>query len=131
MILKNKQVFIGHHKKIRFVAFNGGHIDKDETVSEAMLREMSAEWGLQYELEKIGKVKLLTITLIKHPIIKCQRHFDIWYFVSVSKEKFKPDQQKLASEFYTTAWKNIDEAKQIIIDHNTLLAIESIERLFN
>lgn len=126
-----KEIFIGHHKKSDLWLFNGGHINKGELASEAVIREMGEEWGLQIDLIKIGKPKLITITSIKHPIIKCQKHYDIWYFVPISKINFRPDQKKLATEFYTTQWINVDEARQIVIDQNTLLAIKEIKKLFN
>lgn len=129
--LANKRVFIGHHKKSDLWLFNGGHIDPGETTSTAMLREMNEEWGLQFNLEKIAPAKLLSITSVINPSIKCQKHYDIWYFVPVSMKNFLPDQEKLASEFYTTAWKTIAEAKRLVSDQNTLLAIKNIEKLKN
>src|SRR5258708_633265 len=41
----DKTVFIGHHKKSDLWLFNGGHIDKGETPTDALLREISEEWG--------------------------------------------------------------------------------------
>lgn len=126
-----EKVFIGHHKKSGLWLFNGGHIDKGETPEEALEREMGEEWGVQIKLENIGKPKLLTITPINHPTIKCNRHYDIWFFVPLSEINFKPDQALLETEFYTTGWKTLGEARNLITDPNTLKAISEFERLFN
>ena len=126
-----KKVFIGHHKKSSLWLFNGGHIDKGETPEESLESEMGEEWGCKIDLKSIGKSKLLTITPINHPTIKCNRHFDIWYFVPLLEADFSPDQALLDTEFYTTGWKNIEEAKRIITDTNTLQAISEFETLFN
>ena len=127
-----KKVFIGHHKKSGLWLFNGGHIDKGETPEEALEREIGEEWGVKIKLEVIGEPKLLTITPINNPTKqKCTKHFDIWFFVPLSEAEFKPDQSLLETEFHTTGWKSIDEAKELITDANTLLAIDEFEKLFN
>lgn len=126
-----KKVFIGHHKKSDLWLFNGGHIDKGEIPEETLEREMSEEWGVKIDLQSIGNPKLLTITPINHPTIKCKRHFDIWYFVPLLETDFEPNQELLNTEFYTTGWKNTEEAKRIITDINTLHAISKIEGLFD
>jgi 8-oxo-dGTP pyrophosphatase MutT (NUDIX family) len=129
--LVNKEVFIGHHKKSGLWLFNGGHIDQGETPEEALIREMGEEWGVEIDFQNIGEPKLLTITPIKQLTIKCTRHYDIWYFVPVSKSSFSPDKEKLDTEFYTTGWKTVKEAKNLISDPNTLKAISELEILFN
>lgn len=126
-----KQIFIGHHKKSGLWLFNGGHIDKGEIPSEALVREMGEEWGTEISLQDIGEPRLITITPIKHPKIKCTSHYDIWYFVPVSRTDFTPDEEKLETEFYTTGWKSIDEARNIVTDKNTLVAMSEFEKLFN
>lgn len=126
-----KKVFIGHHKKSDLWLFNGGHVDEGETSEEALEREMGEEWGERVDLEKIGKPQLLTITPISHPKIKCNKHYDIWFFVPLSAADFKPDQNLLATEFYTTGWKSIEEARSLIKDPNSLKAISEFEHLFS
>ena len=127
---ETKKVFIGHHKKSGLWLFNGGHIDKNETPEEALEREISEEWGVKISLEVIGEPKLLTITPISNQNIKCTKHFDIWFFVPLSETDFKSDQSLLETEFNTTGWKSIDEARGLITDPATLKAISKFEELF-
>jgi hypothetical protein len=42
-----------------------------------------------------------------------------------------PDQSLLDTEFHTTGWKNIEEARNLITDPNTLKAIDKFKNLFN
>ena len=126
-----RKVFVGHHKKSGKWLFNGGHIDKGETPEEALEREMGEEWGVKIDLQSIGKPKLLTITPIQEPTIKCNRHFDIWYFVPLSETGFRPDQTLLDTEFYTTGWKSIEDAKSLITDLATLKGISELENIFS
>ena len=127
----SKEVFIGHHKKSELWIFNGGHIDKDETPEEALVREIGEEWGIKMDLESIGEPKLITITTINNQIKhKCKKHYDIWYFVPVLKNTFTPDKEKLNTEFYTTGWRSISEARSVITDPNTLKAVSEFEKLF-
>lgn len=125
-----KKVFIGHHKKSNLWLFNGGHIDEGETPEEALEREIGEEWGVKIKLEDIGEPKLLTITPIGNQNIKCTKHFDIWFFVPLSENGFKPDQSLLNTEFHTSGWKSIDEARELIADPATLEAISEFEKLF-
>lgn len=126
----SKDVYIGHHKKSGLWLFNGGHIDKGETPDEALEREIGEEWGVEIDLKGVGEPKLLTITPINNPKVKCTRHYDIWYFVPVSKTGFAPDKEKLDTEFHTTGWKDIEEAKVLVTDLNTLKALSEFEKLF-
>lgn len=127
-----KQVFIGLHKKSGLWLFNGGHIDKGETPDEAVKREISEEWGLEFDFQSIGEPKLITITKIKNEQrkIECKKHYDIWYFISVSKQSFKPKKENLESEFYEIGWRNIEQAKTVITEPNNLIAISELEKLF-
>jgi len=93
-------------------------------------REIGEEWGVEINMESIGKPKLLTITPISSPNIKCKRHYDIWYFVPVSEESFKPNKALLGTEFYVTGWKDIKEARSLITQPQTLEAVSEFEKLF-
>lgn len=125
---KNKQLFIGHHIKSGLWLFNGGHIDKDETLLETVSREIGEEWGLDASDLEVGSPALLTIAEIDNPTKqKCKLHLDVWHFINVDKNNFNPDQLKVAEEFHTTKWIDLTEARQIITDPGTRQALDFIE----
>jgi len=123
-----KQVFIGHHKKSGFWLFNGGHIDKGELLSETLIREIGEEWGLDGSDFEIKPPALLTITEIDNATKQpCNVHYDFWCFIPADKDNFKPVESKLLEEFHEAGWKNLEKARSLVKDKNTLLAIDFIE----
>ena len=128
---KAREVFVGHHKKSGLWLFNGGHIDEGETLEEALIREIGEEWGLEMKLDNIGDPKLLTVTTINNPTKQtCTKHYDIWYFVPVDKNKFDANQELLTKEFHTAEWSNTKIARNLITDPNTIEAVNQLETLF-
>lgn len=123
-----QQLFIGQHIKSGLWLFNGGHIDEGETLRETVSREIDEEWGLDAkDLEIIGP-ELLTITEINNPTKQtCRLHFDIWHFVNVDKNNFKPDSSKLAEEFHSVFWIDLAKARQLVTDKSTREALDFIE----
>lgn len=122
-----KLVFIGRHKKSGLWLFNGGHIDESETSDQALEREIGEEWGIQMLSNEIGNPSLLTITPINNPTKQlCRVHYDIWYFVRLNENDFKPDQEKLSKEFHEMKWVSPLEAKELVTDPNTLNAISKM-----
>lgn len=125
---KLKQFFIGHHIKSDLWLFNGGHIDQNETLREVVEREINEEWGLNINDLNVDRPALLTTTEINNPTKqKCRLHLDIWYFVNIDKDNFKPNLLKLAEEFYSVEWMDSEQTKKIVSDKNTLKAINFIE----
>lgn len=125
---KAKQVFIGHHKKSGFWLFNGGHIDQGETMKETLIREMDEEWGLNADDFEIKPPAFLTLTEINNlPKQPCNWHYDLWNFISVDKNNFHPVEEKLLGEFHEAGWKTLAEARELIKEKNTLLAIDFVE----
>ncbi len=126
-----KRVFVGHHKKSGLWLFNGGHIDEGELPSEALEREIGEEWGNGIQIPNAYLPTLLTVTEINNPTKQtCKLHYDIWNFIPLDENTFFPDRALLEIEFHQTGWKTIQEAKELITDTNTLLALEEIEKLF-
>ena len=125
---KNKQLFIGHHIKSGLWLFNGGHIDEGEILAETVAREINEEWGLDANGLKVGEPALLTIAEIDNPTKqKCRLHLDVWHFSNVNQDEFNPDPLKIAEEFYSAEWMDLDKARQLITDQANLQALDFIE----
>ncbi len=125
-----KEVFMGHHIKSGLWLFNGGHINKGESLKRAVEREIDEEWGMTHI--KIPKTpSLLTITNIDNlPKQLCIRHYEVWFFVNVGKNTFHPDKKRLAKEFYETRWLTLKEARKLVVDPESLHGLKVIESTF-
>lgn len=126
----HKKILMGLHKKSGLWLFNGGHVDKGESLEQALYREMGEEWGF---IEKIDadSPSLFTITHIENPKKQiCQLHYDIWYFIPFDLNEFKPNNKALAVEFFEWGWKTIDEARSLVRDKATIRGVEEMENLF-
>lgn len=124
-----KEVFVGLHRKSDLWLFNGGHIDRGETLLLTLAREIREEWGFIYLAAKSLEPSLLTITEITNDRQVCRRHYDIWYFVPVDKATFSPDELRLMKEFHQIKWVNFGRAWKLITDFNTLTAVDAIGKL--
>lgn len=122
-----RKVFMGHHKKADLWLFSGGHVDKDELLRQAVVREINEEWGLDGRSFDIGQPALLTITPIENTAKPCKVHFDVWYFIPVSQGAFFPDPARLAEEAHEMRWLTLAEAREITDDKNTLMALDFVE----
>ena len=111
--------------------FNGGHINKDEALKEAVKREIDEELGRKIDIKIPKNPSLLTITNIDNlPKQLCKRHYEIWFFMRVKKNKFFPDEKRLEKEFYETRWLTGEEAKKLVIDPETLHGLKVIGSTF-
>lgn len=126
---KVREVLLGLHKKSDLWLFNGGHVDRGETLIETLAREMKEEWGFVLPAAKTLEPSLLTITEITSDRQVCRRHYDIWYFAPVDKTNFSPDESKLMKEFHQIKWALLAEAGKLITDSNTLTALDAIDKL--
>lgn len=122
-----KQVFIVHHKKSGLWLFPGGHIDKGESLMQTLNREIEEELGMKGKIKGEIKPFLLTITPINRPSHpQCREHMDIWYRFSTDGSEFNVD----PTEFITTRWATIEEARQVMTDPPNLEALSKMEQFF-
>lgn len=123
-----KEVFVGHHKKSGLWLFNGGHLDPDETIKVAVIREMREEWDLDGNDFEIKMPEFLTITEIHNPKKQpCRKHYDLWCFIEIDKKEFNPSEETLLEEFHEYGWKSFDEARRLMSGGNSVEAIDFVE----
>lgn len=95
---------------------------------EAVGREINEEWGLEADNFNIGDPAFLTVTRIENQSKRpCKTHFDVWHFIDVDKDNFKPNQLKLAEEFHQVKWMDLVEAREKVVNAETLSALDFIE----
>jgi 8-oxo-dGTP pyrophosphatase MutT (NUDIX family) len=127
---EQKKVFLGKHIKSGLWLFNGGHIDKGESLESALHREIQEEWGLTIQ-KQIASPSFFTITQIENPKKQvCQVHFDIWYFIPLSADKFHPLTSCLSSEFYEWGWKTLAEVDRLVKNTAVHQGIKKIRSFF-
>jgi len=126
---RSRMLFMNHNKKANLWLFNGGHIDKNENPRATMQREMREEWGY-VPCHIPSSPELLTITDVSNPYAPCRLHFDIWHFIDIPKDSFKPDTEKLITESTEFRWMAINEALKIVTDKSTVEAIHFIVSTF-
>lgn len=129
---KTNRMFLGHHKKSGLWLFNGGHIDKGETVNIALKREIGEEWGSHVSVVLPSSPSLLTVTKIENPLKQtCKLHYDIWFFIELNEVVFTPHSHLLEKEFFTWGWKTYGEVKQLVGNSATIQASKLIASLFH
>jgi 8-oxo-dGTP pyrophosphatase MutT (NUDIX family) len=121
-----KQIFIVHHKKSGLWLSPGGHIDKGETLVQALNREISEELGIENKIKDSVRPFLLTITPINNPKHPCKEHLDVWYCFQTTVNEFKIDPR----EFHQTKWVSIEEARNLVTDEPNIEALEGTEKIF-
>ena len=124
---KCKKIFIIHHKKSGLWLSLGGHIDRGETLTVTLNREINEELGIKNKVKKEINPFLLTITPISNPVQPCKEHLDIWYRIPMAEDEINANTE----EFHDSRWATLDEARKLITDKATLKALEKTERILN
>lgn len=125
---KFKEIFLGLHKKSGLWLANGGHIDKDEGLNQALFREIKEEWGVDALSLPVNEPEMFSITTIDNkPIQLCEKHYDVWYFIDVNKLNFFPDEKAIHTEFSEMKWLSFKEAKEHATDPATRDMIEFLK----
>lgn len=102
-------IYLGHHKKAGDWIPPGGHIEIGETPSDAAIREMKEELGVDITKDLL-KPLTLSVKQINRPDSGCMAHYDIWHLVMIDKQDF----DYLKGEYYDAGWFTIaDGIKKI------------------
>ncbi len=123
--IKGKKVFLELHKKSGLWLSPGGHIDKGETPLETAQREMEEELGVKGAIASGTRPLFLTVTHIARDPRGCTAHFDIWYFIPAGEANFNTAKE---GEFDEARWATLDEARRMVVEENTLKALDFVER---
>ena len=98
LIINNGRVLLVNHKKFGVWLYPGGHVEKNETPDQAVIREVKEETGLDVEIlgEKDNtladdRVSVLynPYAVLCEPIGKNHYHNDLIYLCKVSGKKRK------------------------------------------
>jgi 8-oxo-dGTP pyrophosphatase MutT (NUDIX family) len=116
-------VFLVHHVKSGLWISPGGHVEADEALQQAVVREMREELGVVLDAESITGPSVLTVTEIDNARQTCRRHFDIWYFVHLPKEEPRIDR----NELHDGEWLKMSKAQRRVTEKNNLLALQILE----
>ena len=107
--VKSRTIYLVDHIKARMWIPPGGHIEKNESPKDAVVREFKEELG--YTLKKEGvDLFTLSITPIEDPKRTCKIHYDFWYAVFISKRNFR----FLKKEFHDGRWFSFEKGLQMI-----------------
>jgi 8-oxo-dGTP pyrophosphatase MutT (NUDIX family) len=120
---ERKEVFLVHHKKSGLWLSPGGHIDRGETLLEALNREIVEELGVKDFFKVEARPFLLTITAIDNKAQPCKEHYDVWYLAPTDGHNFDID----PTEFHETRWLPIDEARKLVADAANVQALTVVE----
>ena len=124
---ETKKVFLVLHKKAGIWLFPGGHMDKGETPTQTLKREVWEELGLILENWRNFLPFFLSITKIpKRLNTKCRKHFDIWYRIPTDGKNFNVDM----NEFLKVGWFSIAEAREIATDSEILAGLDKMQEFF-
>lgn len=101
---KAGKIYLGYHIKADDWIPPGGHIEPGETPSEAVIREMKEELGVDITKDMLHSFAL-SVKPINQASRGCMAHYDVWHLVNITVQDFN----YLKSEYHDAGWFTIEE----------------------
>lgn len=98
------KIYLGYHIKADDWIPPGGHIESGETPSDAVIREMKEELGVDITKDMIHPLTV-SIKQIKNPERGCMAHYDVWHLVYMPVQDF----DYLKTEYHDAGWFTLEE----------------------
>ncbi len=115
---KAGKIYLGYHIKADDWIPPGGHIEPGETPSDAVVREIKEELGVEITKDKIRPFTL-SVKQINNPDRGCMAHYDVWHLVMMEEQPF----DYLKSEYHDAGWFTIPEGLKKITKNPDFAAI--------
>lgn len=112
------QIYLGDHIKAEGWIPPGGHIEPEETPSEAATRETQEELNVVIAPDQLEPFNL-SVTVVNRPQLGCMTHYDIWYLVHIPVQDF----DFLRSEYHDARWFNLQDGIRQMSTHPHFAAI--------
>ena len=121
-IVFNKKALLHKHRKYGKYLPVGGHIDRDETPEEAVLREVKEESGLDIELfsnklKTFSRSKEMNIGNVMnlHNVNTFHQHMDFVYFAKSVTDKVNPREGESKDLIWVSVedFENIDTYEEV------------------
>jgi len=128
-IVANDRVLLVFHAKLQKWLFPGGHAEKDETLDEAVLREVKEETGLKFEFldwgevpKSAGEIKKLAIPFHANVhSVGDHNHYCAYYFGTVDNTEFKGNHETEGMQWFSEAevrdLENLPESIKVMALH--------------
>lgn len=112
------KIYLGHHIKADDWIPPGGHIEPGETPSDAAVREMKEELGVNITKDMLTPFNL-SVKEINQPERGCMSHYDVWHLVDIKVQEFN----YLKSEYHDAGWFTVKDGLKKIRKNPDFAAI--------
>lgn len=112
------KIYLGFHKKADDWIPPGGHIESGETPSDAAIREMKEELGVDITKDMLEPFAL-SVKPINRPEKGCMAHYDVWHLVNIPVQDFN----YIKSEYHDAGWFTIKDGVAKITKNPDFAAI--------
>ncbi|PJA15964.1 hypothetical protein COX64_00025 [Candidatus Dojkabacteria bacterium CG_4_10_14_0_2_um_filter_Dojkabacteria_WS6_41_15] len=123
-----QEILLFEHKKSGLLLTSGGHLDKDETFQQCVVRECREEMGL--ELAAFTNSPFFLSQLDTHTVSAF--HWEPWFLIPVSKDTDFTKGPDYEQEFTGHHWYKMEDAKKLTrIHEHTPRMIDKILKGFS